>query len=67
MWETRDIVIFLAGAEVFHTLSHILFNYSGTLPVHFWFINWTKQLNLWGIIINALITLGLFWWIAQLS
>lgn len=64
---TRDILIFLAGAEAFHTLTHLIFQFARVLPIKFFSINWTYQLNMWGIIINGLITVGLFWWISKLS
>jgi len=68
MWSTRDIVLFFAGAEFFHTLSHIFFAFSGMLPIHFLFITWGQQLNLiFGIIGNALITGGLLWWSKKLD
>lgn len=62
MWTNKEIIIFLAGAEAFHTLSHIFFAVSGTLPVKFWGIKWDQQRNLWAIVINAAITVGLLWW-----
>lgn len=67
MWSKKDWVIFFAGIEVFHTLSHIALALSGALPVEFFFVMWTEQLNRWGIIINAAIALGLLWWAYQLS
>ena len=66
MCTTREIVIFLAGAEAFHTLSHVMIGFSGTLPINFFFITWNQQLNLVGIIINGLITAGLLWWAYRL-
>jgi len=65
MWSTRDIILFLAGAEAFHTLSHIVIAFSGLLPIKICSITWTKQLNVLGIVINALITAGLLWWISM--
>jgi hypothetical protein len=66
-WTTRDIFIFLAGAEAFHTLSHVLINVSGTLPITFFNITWTQQLNLLAIIINGAITIGLLIWAARIK
>lgn len=62
MWSTRDIIFFLAGAEAFHTVSHIAMNYLGILPIKCCGITWTKRLNTLSIIINALITIALLWW-----
>lgn len=67
MWSTREIIIFLAGAQTFHTLSHIIFALSRTLPIKFWFITWNQQLNLIAIIINVIVMVGLFWWLSKLK
>lgn len=66
MFTTRDIVIFLAGAEAFHTISHILIGYLHILPMQLFSITWTQQLNFWAIIINAVITALLLWWASRL-
>ncbi len=58
----HHLLIFLAGAEAFHTLSHILLAYSGTLPVQIFGYDWGANANFWAIIINALITVGLLYW-----
>lgn len=63
MWSKKEIIIFVAGAQTFHTLTHILINFTGTLPIKFFFINWTWGLNFIGIIVNILITIVLFTWI----
>jgi len=65
-WSKRDIVIFFAGIQTFHTLSHIAINYLGILPIEL-VINWTQQLNVLAIGINAIITLWLFWWASKLK
>lgn len=62
----KEWVIFFAGAEAFHTFSHIIFYFSGALPVTFYTIVVTQQLNLWAIIINAVITILLLWWAYKL-
>jgi hypothetical protein len=66
MWSLRNIVIFLAGAEAFHTLVHMAFGASSILPIKILFYTLTPQFNLIAIIINALITLGLIWWASTL-
>jgi len=63
----RDVVVFLAGAEAFHTLSHMVIQFTSMLPVTVWGIHWTPQLNLFGIVINGVITLGLLWWASKLK
>lgn len=62
----RDWILFAAGAEAFHALSHITIYFAGILPMKFLFIEWTPQLNLVGIVVNGLIALGLLWWADQL-
>lgn len=64
MWIKRDIILFLAGAQTFHTLSHILLAFSGSLPIRFFNFWWTKQLNILGIIINMAVTAALFYWLS---
>lgn len=66
MWSQKEIIIFLAGAQSFHTLTHIIINLTDMLPIKFCSINWTRQLNMAAIFINALITAGLFYWIYKL-
>ncbi len=67
MWSQKEIIIFFLGVEVFHTLTHIIFAISGSLPVKFFSLKWTDKLNLFGIIINALIVVGLYWWLMKLQ
>lgn len=62
MFSLKNILIFLAGAEFFHTLSHILLPFFVELPVETKVIHLTFTLNVWAIIINAIITLVLLWW-----
>lgn len=65
MFNKRETIIFFAGAEAFHTLSHILFAFTGTLPIRIFSFNWTGQLNSAGIVINALVTAALLWWASK--
>lgn len=58
----RDVLIFIAGAEFFHTLSHIILPFFITLPIDMKFMVLTKELNILVIIINAVITILLLWW-----
>lgn len=67
MCKLRDVVIFAAGAEFFHTLSHIILPYLVTLPVNMKFITLTPSLNMFAIIINAIITIALLWWARRLK
>lgn len=67
MCKLRDLVIFLAGAEFFHTLTHILLPYVIQLPLHMGFIEVTPAINLYATGINALITILLLWWACRLG
>jgi hypothetical protein len=67
MCKLRDLIIFLAGAQFFHTISHILLPFLITLPLDMRVITITSTVNLWIIIINALITILLLWWACKLG
>lgn len=67
MCSKRDVIIFFAGVEAFHTLSHLLISFTDTLPIKVFSITWTQQLNVLGIVINGIITLGLFYWASRLK
>lgn len=58
----HHLLIFLAGAEAFHTVSHILLRYSNTLPLQVFGFEFGQSGNLWAILINAIITVGLLYW-----
>ena len=63
MWSKKNVLIFLAGAEAFHTLSHIWLTPSGLLPMTIrssWFppFTITREVNAFAIAINGLITIG---------
>lgn len=62
MFSKREWIIFATGAQAFHTLSHILITFTGTLPIYIYTIEWTQQLNYGGILINSAITFALFKW-----
>lgn len=62
MLKLREVVIFIAGAQFFHTLSHIILPYFITLPLDLKFITFTSSLNIGAILINAAITVALLWW-----
>ncbi len=66
MWSKKDFIIFVAGIEAFHTISHAIIAVSGILPIQFFFITWTEQLNILAIAANGIITLGLLWWSTRL-
>lgn len=63
----KNILIFLAGAEFFHTFVHVMLAYVNQFPLDMKFIILTSTLNMWGIIINGLITIVLLWWASRLK
>jgi hypothetical protein len=67
MFNFRDFVVFVAGAEFFHMLSHIFIFYYVTLPMNTDVVLVTPELNTWGIAINAAVTVLLLWWSTKLS
>jgi hypothetical protein len=62
-------VVFLAGAEAFHTLSHVWLGLSGMLPMEISFppMTITPGLNLFAIVVNALITVGLLYGASRIT
>lgn len=67
MFSLRDLIVFLAGAQFFHTISHMLIPYFFKLPLKYKLGFLTKKLNLFAIIANAIITLLLLWWAFSLK
>lgn len=67
MFKLRDVIVFFAGAEFFHTISHIILPYFITLPIDMKFIVFTTTINILAIIINAVITIALLWWAYRLK
>jgi hypothetical protein len=65
MWSKKDVLIFFAGGEAFHTLSHILLPMYIHLPIQIGPINYTQQWNMYAIGINTLITIALLWWVSR--
>ncbi len=66
----RDSVVFLAGVEMVHTLSHVWWAISGSLPMQdprLPSLTMTPDLNALAIVINTVITAGLFYWAHRLK
>lgn len=61
------LLIFLAGAQAFHTFSHIFIAFVGILPLHIYGIEYTQKLNLIVTIINCLILAVLLWWASKIG
>lgn len=58
----RDWLLLAIGAQAFHTLSHIIFSFATKFPFTFFSFTITKQLNMWAILINLVVTGLLVWW-----
>lgn len=67
MFSFRDFIIFLAGIEFFHTISHIFLDYNVPLPLTTRLFVLTAEMNKGAIIINAIITILLLLWAARLK
>lgn len=67
MSKLRDVLIFLAGAEFFNTLTNIMLPYLINLPMHMNFMTMTSAINTWEIYINAAITIALLWWASRIK
>jgi hypothetical protein len=66
----RDTLVFFAGAEACHTLAHVWLGLSGMLPMEvplFPSITVTQGLNIFAIVVNALITAGLLYGAKRLT
>lgn len=67
MCKLKDVLLFVAGAEFFHTLSHIILPYFIPLPLSMRFMVLTPNLNYWAIGINAVITIVLLVWASKIK
>jgi hypothetical protein len=67
MFSLKNVLIFLAGAEFWHTFTHTVFAYVKPFPLDLKLIVLTSTLNMWGIIINGIITIALLWWASRLK
>lgn len=65
----RDALVFFAGAEAFHTLTHVWLGMNGMLPMEISFppMTITPGLNLFAIVANALVTAGLLYGAKRLT
>lgn len=63
----RDVIIFFAGVECWHTFTHIFLAFFVSLPLETKLIVMTPTTNMLGIIINGLIMIMLIWWATRLS
>lgn len=67
MFTLRNILIFLAGAQFFHTLYHIFLAYINSFPLNLKVIVITSTFNTAAIVINSVTTVALLWWASRLS
>lgn len=66
MWTLKEVVIFLSGAQTFHTFSHFFMYYVGFPPFQYYSWTITPQFIFWTGALNIVITLALFWWLMKL-
>jgi hypothetical protein len=66
MFSLKNVLIFFAGAEFWHTFTHIMLAYANQFPLDLKLVILTASLNMWGIIINGLITIALLFWASRL-
>lgn len=66
MFSKKEIIIFFAGAAALHTINHLFIQYAGVLPLNFFSITLTEQLNMVAIIASGLLTAVLLWWASRL-
>ena len=64
----RELVIFLAGMEAFHTLSHIWLPFAVDVPMKLKFprMTFTARWNIAAIVVNAVVTVLLMEWVGHL-
>lgn len=67
MVSLRNIIIFVAGIEFWHTFTHIFLALFVSLPLDTKIIVITPTTNMWGILVNGAITILLLWWSSRLS
>lgn len=67
MFKFRELIIFISGAEFFHTLSHIILPFIIKLPLDMDFMILTPTLNISIILINAIITIALIYWASRIK
>jgi len=65
MFSKKELIIFAAGAEAFHTLSHVVIQCTDILPITIYSIQWTPALNILGIVVNAAVTVALLRWASK--
>ena len=58
----RDAVVFFAGFEVFHTLSHIYLWWANMLPLATPMVELTTGLNFVAIALNGFVAFALLWY-----
>jgi len=66
MCTKKQVLIFLAGGETFHSLGH-LFLWATDQSFHVFSFTIGRTWNVWAFIINALITIGLLYWASKIK
>jgi hypothetical protein len=66
MCTKKEVVIFLAGVEAFHTFMHLVF-YGYGITFKLPWMTVTSQWNLGAFLVNLLITVGLLYWASKVK
>jgi hypothetical protein len=54
--------MFFAGAQLFHTLGHVVIALTHTLPIHIFGWNYTQHTNAYITLVNLAVAVWLVWW-----
>lgn len=65
MFSLKNVLIFLAGAAFFHTLSHILLPIYLDLPLQIKGMVFTSTMNNWAIAFSGAVTVVLLWFASK--
>jgi hypothetical protein len=61
MLSYKNVFIFLAGAAFFHTINHAVLPFYVELPFDVKFMVLTQTMNIWIILVSALLTFVFLW------
>lgn len=67
MCALRDVVVFFAGVETMHAVSHVFMHYYVTLPLHTSFVEITAHMNNVAIVVNAVVAVLLIVWAMRMG
>jgi hypothetical protein len=64
MWTTKQTILFWAGFELFHALSHVVIAILGDTPVRYFKLS--EKWNTAAIVVNGVICIALIVWASRL-